>query len=451
MKPWRLLGAALLMAIAAGLSGVLLLEHYGALAPGGVTAQLCGGTAGAPSGCETVGQSAYAAVGPVPLAAAGLLFYLSIAYLCVLATVAGEGDERAGAGFVAFGALVLAAVADLILLGVQAFAIDAYCRLCIATYVLGAGALLALLPVRGRALAVRALACTRIGRIVAASWIFGVVAMAMATAAGSVAASTAESAAEAQRLQEILDDPRKLEEYRSDRLFRQLAEAPPVALAQERVAVRGAQGDAGGGAAGGPLLLSMFSDFLCPHCQRMAITVEALRERSGGRLAIAYRHFPLELSCNPGFGQTLHPGACLLAMAGICAEGQGRFWELHDLVLRDPPRNPSKDDVLRIARQAGLDAEAMAACLDAPDTAAILKRDIEEGERAGVRGTPALFLNGKKIPRNEMLVAIVRHALRESAAAAVGSGGTAGTNAAPVAPDRGSGEAGAAPDGQDRR
>ena len=63
--------------------------------------------------------------------------------------------------------------------------------------------------------------------------------------------------------------------------------------------------------------------------------------------------------------------------------------------------------------EAGLDATALAACLDAPGTSARLKAEIDEAERAGVKATPTLFLNGKKLPRvNDFLVMVEKESAR---------------------------------------
>ena len=55
--------------------------------------------------------------------------------------------------------------------------------------------------------------------------------------------------------------------------------------------------------------------------------------------------------------------------------------------------------VVNLAREAGLDATALQACLNNPATRQRLGAEIAEGVQAGVQGTPTLFINGKKLPR----------------------------------------------------
>ena len=75
--------------------------------------------------------------------------------------------------------------------------------------------------------------------------------------------------------------------------------------------------------------------------------------------------------------------------------------------------SPARADVLKLAGETGLDAGALGACLDAPGTQARLKAEIEEAERAGVKATPTLFLNGKKLSRvNDFLVMVEKESTR---------------------------------------
>ena len=92
---------------------------------------------GAQSGCETVAQSRYAEVRGLPIAAFGLAFSASLGVLLLLASAAGP-EARAAAALLAFVALLAALAVDAVLLGVQLFAIRAFCRLCLLTYAINA-------------------------------------------------------------------------------------------------------------------------------------------------------------------------------------------------------------------------------------------------------------------------------------------------------------------------
>ena len=135
MPRWRIAACALLMVLNAGISGLLLLQHHRVGAAVSAVGQVCG--EGAQSGCETVAQSPWAEVRGFPIAGFGLAFSASLAVLLLLASAAG-GEARSAAALVAFAGLILALAIDLVLLGVQLFAIKAFCRLCLLTYAVNA-------------------------------------------------------------------------------------------------------------------------------------------------------------------------------------------------------------------------------------------------------------------------------------------------------------------------
>src|SRR5579862_3148561 len=73
-----------------------------------------------------------------------------------------------------------------------------------------------------------------------------------------------------------------------------------------------------------PVVLVEYGDFECPLCKQAAPTVRMLLERFAGRVRLVFRHFPLEEA---------HPHALAAAEAAECAGGQGKFWEMHDLLF----------------------------------------------------------------------------------------------------------------------
>jgi len=139
----RLLLIVALMIVSAALSATLLLQHHGDPLVAGAVAQVCG--EGEQSGCDVVNRSSWSEVAGVPLAAIGLVFALSLALLALLGSFADE-EAQLGAAAVLSVLLGLALVADLALLGIQAFALRAFCRLCLATYALNAAALFVAWP-----------------------------------------------------------------------------------------------------------------------------------------------------------------------------------------------------------------------------------------------------------------------------------------------------------------
>jgi protein-disulfide isomerase/uncharacterized membrane protein len=409
--------AFLLLLLGAALSGLLLLQHHGEGPAVAAVEAVCG--AGGQSGCETVARSAYSVVGGVPLAAIGLFFYASLAALLVLALLAGP-EVLAAAGRVAVWALVAALTADVVLLGIQALSIKAFCKLCIATYVVNLATLLVLRPVARGTAALATMFKTE-GRLAIAGW--GLTSGAIAAsilaanmtlvyrearrAAGVLGepSSAAASSAEARRLKEILDDPQKREQYVTDKAVKEFEDATPQALDLTRTPFSGP--------ANAPIRVVEFSDYLCPFCRALAGGFKEYLPKSQGRVAIFYKNYPLDKACNAQLQNTVHEGACWLAQGAICAQEQGRLPAYQDAVYAATPRPMSREDVSHLATGAGLTAAGFEACLDAPGTKARLADEIQEAERVGVKATPTVFVNGKRLPRvNDFLTAVDKEAVR---------------------------------------
>lgn len=141
------------------------------------------------------------------------------------------------------------------------------------------------------------------------------------------------------------------------------------------------------GEAEAPVTIVEWSDFECPYCKRVLPTLEQLFDEYPTEVRLVFRHFPLH---------AIHPNAQGAAEAAVCAQDQGAFWELHDLMFEEQD-TLTADDLKDKAERAGLDAEAFAACLEAEDTSDRVEDDRRAGILVGVNGTPALFVNGRPL------------------------------------------------------
>jgi protein-disulfide isomerase len=135
-----------------------------------------------------------------------------------------------------------------------------------------------------------------------------------------------------------------------------------------------------------PVTLVEFSDFQCPYCGRVLPVLKRVQETYGERVRLVFRNFPL----------AIHPLAPKAAEAAACANEQGKFWEMHDRLFADP-KKLDVADLKASAAELGLDAQAFDQCLDSGKHEATWKEERTEGERAGVSGTPAVFVNGRLI------------------------------------------------------
>jgi protein-disulfide isomerase len=156
--------------------------------------------------------------------------------------------------------------------------------------------------------------------------------------------------------------------------------APPVVRVE--VPVNG--GIARGGATASVTIVE-FTDFHCPFCKRAQPTVAEVLAKFGDKVRHVHRDFPIE---------RLHPQAPPAHVAARCADEQGKFWAYHDKLFAGPAQaNP--EQLKGYAGDVGLDVAAFERCLSSDKYQAAVQKDIDEGRRLGVTGTPTFFINGR--------------------------------------------------------
>ena len=138
------------------------------------------------------------------------------------------------------------------------------------------------------------------------------------------------------------------------------------------------------GEPGAELELVMFGDFQCPFCLGAQSVLRRVRKRLDGRLLFAFRHLPIPEK---------HPLAPMAAEASEAAAAQGKFWEYHDALYVEQPKL-SRETMLRVATELGLDADRLAAELDAGIHRPRVERDLASAEASGATGTPSFYVNG---------------------------------------------------------
>jgi protein-disulfide isomerase len=140
------------------------------------------------------------------------------------------------------------------------------------------------------------------------------------------------------------------------------------------------------GERGAELQLVMFGDFQCPYCLGAQSILRRITERLGDRLVFGFRHLPIP---------ERHPLAPLAAEASEAAAAQDRFWDYYDALYAAQPRL-SRETMLELARDLGLDAERMEAEIDAGTHRDRIARDLASAEASGATGTPTFYVNGKR-------------------------------------------------------
>ena len=128
-----------------------------------------------------------------------------------------------------------------------------------------------------------------------------------------------------------------------------------------------------------------FSDYQCPFCKKAEDVVEQVMKTYDGKIRLVYRDYPLPF----------HPNARPASEAAACANAQGKFWEYHSKLFHGDGLEPEK--LKTYADQVGLDRKKFDDCLEKKAFKADIDKDVKDGEKAGVTGTPAFFINGRML------------------------------------------------------
>jgi protein-disulfide isomerase len=121
---------------------------------------------------------------------------------------------------------------------------------------------------------------------------------------------------------------------------------------------------------------------------------EQLLDKYPDRVKIVFKHYPL----------SFHDQALPAALASMAAAEQGRFWEYHDELFINQ-NSLASEKYLEIAQKLGLDLKKFSLDMMRPSLRQKIEQDAAEAQKAGVTGTPTIFVNGRKL-KNRDLTAI---------------------------------------------
>jgi len=113
---------------------------------------------------------------------------------------------------------------------------------------------------------------------------------------------------------------------------------------------------------------------------------EQVLDKYPDSVKIVYKHFPLPS----------HKQAYQAALASLAAAEQGRFWEYHDEIFSNQS-SLSDEKYLEFARKLGLDLKRFSLDMMRPSLRQKIQQDVDDAKKAGVTGTPTIFVNGRKL------------------------------------------------------
>ncbi len=162
-----------------------------------------------------------------------------------------------------------------------------------------------------------------------------------------------------------------------------IAGEPPSVL-DEPVKINLA-GDPMLGPANARITIVEWSDFQCPYCWKAVQQMKEIMRQMPTEVKVYFKQFPLDS----------HSQAASAAEASLAAQAQGKFWEMHDLLYVGFP-DLSREKILGHAKQLNLDMKKFTSDWDSHKFKARVRAEEQEGEVAGVSGTPSFYFNGRK-------------------------------------------------------
>ncbi len=348
---------------------------------------------GAVFNCETVIRSQYGAIGGIPTAAIGGAYFTFMLLLWMGARKEGVGwFNSVRLLFTSFSVLV-----SIWLAGVSHFIIKAYCPFCIGVYIVNIGmfwvALKSFRAEHGALLAIPK-GCFLKAALSVIVWLVLIL---------------------------ILNQPKRVDwqDFRSQEIENQIS-SWRGAVRDALVANR--EGDMSLGAAEGSAVeVTEFFDYECPACQMFSGTVRDVVHRYGDRVRVVFKQYPLDRSCNPAIEMEMHKNACRAAEIARCAGRYGVLGAVHEaLMTAGVTREESEVMFGRAMELAGVSAETRAAikgCVERGEERGAVSEDIRQGDKLGIQGTPAFWVNGRRVvnPTVELLQGIVASELAEKA------------------------------------
>ena len=161
------------------------------------------------------------------------------------------------------------------------------------------------------------------------------------------------------------------------------------------------------GAEDADVTMTVYADFQCPACLTESEVIARAWREIQDEVRLVFRHFPLDT----------HRFAFQAARYAEAAGKQGKFWEMHNLLFSNQTVwSPLEDATLFFegyAEEVGLDMDQLHVDIESAETRAKINADQQSGIRAGVRSTPAMYLNGRLIsnPQNPgRLIEMIREA-----------------------------------------
>jgi protein-disulfide isomerase len=118
-------------------------------------------------------------------------------------------------------------------------------------------------------------------------------------------------------------------------------------------------------------------------------TVKKLIDTYKGRVRLVIKNYPYK------YRDFSH----IAAEASLDAADQGKYWEMHDIMLKNSPKL-DRESLVKYAKEIGLDVKIFTASLDAKKHAALIENDLKLALKLDLYNTPTYYINGRQVVGN---------------------------------------------------
>ncbi len=157
------------------------------------------------------------------------------------------------------------------------------------------------------------------------------------------------------------------------------------------------------------LVIAEFADFRCGHCKDAAPSIHAFLKSHLKEVHFKFYTFPLDGECNTEMGQG-DGVSCRLSKAVICADSQAKAPALHDLIFENQTamqrlENAAKvdEELKAFSSKLAISYEQLVACMNESGTHDKITSHVQQAKAAGIRGTPTIFANSRRLDRGQMI------------------------------------------------
>ncbi len=135
----------------------------------------------------------------------------------------------------------------------------------------------------------------------------------------------------------------------------------------------------------GEVTLVEFFDYRCGFCKRAAPAVTQL-QKEDSRVRIVYKDFPI-----------LGEPSEMAAKAALASQAQGKHQAFHEALLGSKTEI-TKEELLRVAAQVGLDPNRLEADMANPEWQKVIDRNRALAKELGINGTPGFIVGTQLVP-----------------------------------------------------